>query len=174
MNLKEELSRNNLVLVTMDSLDYAKGVMKTAAEFSQEKVVYVVLDRSYTSVDTKFKKGGIDTENFFYINITREKMGEKESARHYYLSSNSALTELAIVINNLLKKGYRYVFFDSITNLLIYNDGMKTQKFLIDLANKIKQAKAKGVYYAVENDSTKELIDSMNMVADKAIAMSLR
>ena len=174
MNVKGELQRAGVILITMDSLDYNKGVLKTMEDLSPEKIVYVILDKTYMSIDTNFKQNGIDTANVFYINITREKIGAKESTKHYYLSSNSALTELAIVINNLLKRGYTHIVFDSITNLLIYNDGMKTRKFLIDLTNKIKQANAKGVYYAIENDSTKDLINNMNMVVDKTIALSLR
>lgn len=168
INLKQEMASNQVVLIVLDSLNYKDETINLLKNFSGEKIMYVVIDKPFNSVDEDFKKNGIDTNNIFYINVTREEI-KKEDARSYHLNSTSALTELSIIINKMLRGGYTYLIFDSITNLLIHNDGSKTKRFLLDLTQKIRRTPTKGIYYALDSDVTKNLIENINPTIDKTI-----
>lgn len=168
MNLKQDLVANQIVLFVLDSSNYRDETVNIMKNFSGEKTLYVVLDKPFTTIDEDFKKNGINTSKVFYINVTREET-KTEDQRSYHLNSTSAMTELSIRINKMLQKGFTYLVFDSITNLLIHNDGPKTKRFLLDLTQKIRRTSTRGIYYALDSNVTKNLIENINPTIDKMI-----
>ena len=173
MDLKQELTSNKVVLLTLENVNYKTGVLELLKSFSGDKVIYVVLNKSYAPVDRDFNKNGIDTQNFYYVNMARGEGKKEQSPKAYQLDSTSALTELSIVIDRLLKEGYNYLLFDSITNLLVYNNADKTKKFMIDLTNKIKNSPSSGAYYALDSQVTKDLIKNLGQFVDKTIKIEV-
>ncbi len=172
MDLKADLNTNKVILITLENASYNQGIMELTKSFSGEKVIYVVINKSYSPVDEDLKKNGVNTDSFYYINMARGG-GDKKDSRVYQMNSVSALTELAIIIERALKTGYTYIFFDSITNLLVYNNASRTKKFVIDLTNKIKASPTSGVYYALDSEITGSLIKELGPVVDKTIKVQL-
>ena len=174
MNIKKELLGNPIILLSFGDVDYKRGSMGILKNFSGEKGIYVSLGVSLPTIDNRLKQNGINTENIYYIDVASGKIENQKEEKCYHLSSPSALTELSIVISDLLKEGYKYLFFDAVTNLMIYNNPSRTKKFVIDLANKMRQTKSKGIYFALHSDITENLIKSLGGFVDKSIHIKLR
>lgn len=174
MDIKKELLGSQIILLSFGDVDYKRGSMGILKNFSGEKGIYVSLGITFPSIDNKLKQNGINTEKIYYIDVASGKVDNQKEERCYHLSSPSALTELSIVISDLLKEGYKYLFFDAVTNLMIYNNPTRTKKFVIDLANKMRKTKSRGVYFALHSDVTSNLIKSLGGFVDKSIQIKLR
>ncbi|MBR9701659.1 hypothetical protein GOV13_01930 [Candidatus Pacearchaeota archaeon] len=174
MNIRKELLKNNVILLSFSDADYKKGSMGILKNFSGQKAIYVSLAVSFPSIDTKLKKNGINTEKMHFIDVASGKVKDQKGARCYHLSSASALTELSIVIGDLLKEGYTYLVFDSVTNLMIYNNPSRTKKFVIDIVKKMRSAKTKGIYFALRSNVTENIIKAVGAFVDKSIQIKLK
>ena len=71
----------------------------------------------------------------------------------------------------LLNHNFEYLIFDSLTNLLIYQQKDSVAQFLLNLANKIRESKTKAVFYVLSVKAQDELIKETEMFVDKVIEL---
>ena len=87
----------------------------------------------------------------------------------YYVSSPGALTEISLVIAKFIRHGFDYIIFDSLTNMLVYENKAPVAKFVSVLVNKIKESKTKAIFYALSLKEQDALIRESGMFVDKVI-----
>ena len=171
MDIKNELTSNQTILLLMPSTEYNNVVLETVKQLSEGSVCYVTLNKTYNSLKELFKKNKINIENLVFIDAISNTISKKPSQEKgcYYVSSPGALTELSLAINKFLKHNFDYLIFDSLTSLLVYQKKVPVSKCISSLVNKIKATKTKAVFYALSAKEQEELIRESGMFVDKVV-----
>ena len=88
-------------------------------------------------------------KNFLFIDAISKSIKEEPSQTEgcYFVSSPGSLTELSIAICRVIRHGFDYLVFDSLTNMMIYEKKAPVIKFIYSIINKIRENKTKSVSY---------------------------
>ena len=125
-----------------------------------------------TGLDIALKNNGVNIENLYYIDcISRTSSIEESTARCEYIDNPSNLVGISIGIDNSFKKinsKKRFLVFDSISTLLIYNKSDSVLQFINHLINKLRKEKIKGIIMSIE-EGNPELINQVVQFCDKAV-----
>ena len=173
MDLKKELSSSQTLLLIMDSLEYNRDIVKNIKQLSGKKVCYVTLNKTHDSLKEIFKKSKVNMKNIVFIDAISKtiKTVPRQAEGTYFCSSPGALTEIAVTISRLLNENFEYLIFDSLTNLLIYQNKTAVAKFVSSVINKIKAGNTKAVFYVLSVKEQSELIKQTETFVDKVIGI---
>lgn len=171
MDIKRELDSNQTILLLMPSTSYNDLIISNIKKISNKNVCYVTLNKTSDSLRELFKQNKVKTENIVFIDAiskTIRNVPDQENGV-YYVTSPGALTELSLSIDKFLKHNFDYLIFDSLTNLLVYEQKSPVAKFVASLVNKIKESKTKAVFYALSIGEQEALINESGMFVDKVL-----
>ncbi len=171
MDIIDELEENQTVLLLASSIGYNDTVIETVKKLAAKTVTYVTINKTASSLKETFKSKGVNVDNIVFIDaITKTIKDVPDQADGiYYMSSPAALTEISMAVSNMLNHGFNYLIFDSVTNLLVYEQRAPVAKFIQVLVNKIKSSKTKAVFYALSVKEQNELIQETGMFVDKVV-----
>ena len=173
MNIKKELDSNQTTLLIMPGIDYNEVIIDNLKQLSGKSVCYVTLNKTFSSLKELFEKNKIDTTNIVFIDTISKTIKDvsDQTKACYFCSSPGALTEISVTISKFLRHNFEYLMFDSLTNLLIYQQKDPVAQFLSNLANKIRDSKTKAVFYVLSVKSQDELIKETEMFVDKVVEL---
>lgn len=171
VDIKKELESNKTVLLVMPGVEYNDIIVDTIKQLSGKHVCYVTLNKTFSSLIELFNKKGIDTKNIFFIDTISKSIKNVPDQLEgcFFCSSPGALTEISVAISKHLNHEFDYLIFDSLTNLLIYQQKDPVAQFLSNLANKIRDSNTKAVFYALNVKAQDELIKETETFVDKVI-----
>ena len=171
MDIKRELSENQTILLIMSSTDYNKEIVNILKKLPNKNIVYVTLNKTQDSLVELFKKNRIKTDNIVFVDAISKtiKNVPDQSKGVYYVSSPGALTELSLAVSKFIRHDFDYLIFDSLTNLLVYENKEPVAKFVASLVNKIKESRMRAVFYALSVKEQEALIKESGMFVDKVI-----
>ncbi len=143
LNMGEAASPATFML-SMDAANYSKRlpvVMETFLTRRKGDAVYVTFNKPAASLAELFK--GIDHKNrMLFLDVISSHTGEKgsEMENAFFVSYPGDLTGVMVVLSRTLKMHqFRFLFVDSLSSVLIYNDERTTTRFLHALAAMCKQ-----------------------------------
>ncbi len=171
MDILKELEKNQTVLLLMPSDKYNTLSVDIIQRMAKGSVCYITLNKTKDALEETFKKKKIKTENIIYVDAISKtiKSAPDQGNQVYYISSPGALTEMSLVISKFLGHNFNYLVFDSLTNMLVYEKKAPVAKFVQSLVNKVKSSKTKAVFYAMNIEEQKSLIQECGMFVDKVI-----
>ena len=171
MDIKKELELNKTLLLIMPSVNYNEVIVDTLKELSGKSACYVTLNKTFSSLKELFNKKDIDTKNVVFIDTISKTIKDvpDQTKGCYFCSSPGALSEISVKISKLLNHNFEYLIFDSLTNLLIYQQDDPVAQFLSNLANKIRDTNTKAIFYVLSVKAQDELIKETEMFVDKVI-----
>jgi hypothetical protein len=169
----EALSTNQTVLVLVDGTDYNDAVLAVIKGLSGS-VGYVTLNKTSDALRELFKKNGVKTKSIVFVDAISKTFKDcpPEGNGVYYMSSPAAMTEISLAISKLLNHGFKYIIFDSLTNLLVYQGKAPVAKFVSQLTNSVRASKSKAVFYSLKVKEHEELIEETKMFVDKVVTTS--
>ena len=133
--------------------------------------VYVTLNNPCGEVDDSLKKKKIDTKTILFIDGASGKENGR-SGNCISLKGNKSLTELSLTISAACKnKMIRYVFFDSLSTLLVYHDLETAQRFIHYFINKIKNLNLLMVLISVDDEKSNKLLSTVSQLCDETISI---
>lgn len=175
MNIEKELSDNETILLITPSGKYNDLIADNAKKLaSDNSVLYITLNKTYDSLKEIFEKKGVKTENMVFIDAISKTFKDTPDMTDqcYYCSSPNSFTEISLVISKVIKEGFDYLIFDSLTSLLVYEGKAPVSKFVSNIVNKMKHADVKGVFYALDINKHKSTIQEAGMFLDKVINLN--
>ena len=163
-----------VVLVTVKAKDYQKTNMDIIKHLTEEENVpgvYVTLSKPYETVEKQFRKEGIDTELILFIDTVTNTGGSelKKTDKCLFIGSPEKLSDISIAMDQAvhsLPSQQKFVFFDSLSVLLLYNEPETVAKFIHFLATKMRSWKVKGIIISLEKEKDKDLIDELSQFCD--------
>ena len=134
--------------------------------------VYVSLNKDYKEITSELEKIKINTSNLFFI-IGIEKSRKIEADNCVYTQGPQALTELSLTITNIINTGkFDYIFFDSISTVLMYNNLGVSQKFSTYIINKLKQNDLLGIIISLNEVQSNKIIPTIAQLCDHCVNIS--
>jgi len=168
----ENLFEKPSTLLVIPSQEYNNVILEIPKQLSNKKICYITLNKTYNALKELFNTNpDINSENIVIIDAITKSIGKVENKEDcYFVSSPQALTELSIVISEFLNYEFDYVILDSLTTLLIYQKAEEpVVKFISNIVNKIKKSGAKGIFYILNIDDHKLLIEESSMIMDNIL-----
>ena len=168
-NLKEYV-----VLATVDAKRYQEAniaLIKELTNVQKTPGVYVTLNKPYATVEELFKKKGINTDLIIFIDaVTKTAGGKTEKTNDcLYIGNPENLSDISLAMDQAvtsLPSKDRFVFFDSLNTLLIYNSLSTVAKFIHFIASKMRVWKVKGIIISLEKRAHEELINELSQFCD--------
>ncbi len=169
-NILAQLNKNQNVVVICQGSDYTKKITNLYKEVSKKfkKICLVTIRKSSAALINEFEKQHINYSNYYFIDCLSVK-STKEPEQRLYISSPTALTELALAIQKVRSKHkVDLIILDNISSLLVYNQELMVLKFLHSIMTKIRKTNTKAIYPVLQ-ESKKEFIADLSMFADAVI-----
>ena len=165
-----------IALVTVSSKDYQEANLKLVEHLTKDENipgVYVTLNKPFKTLEALFKKHGINTDLIIFIDaVTKVEEGAKKTESCLFIGSPEKMSDISIAMDqavNSLPGENKFVFFDSLSTLLLYNEAAAVAKFIHFLTNKIRAWNVKGVIVSLQKEKDKELIDELSQFCDAII-----
>lgn len=157
--------------IVVSKTDTPENIMVDICKSAQKKFKHICIinaNKPYSVLVEKFKKAKVDYSKFYFIDCVSASFMDKTSSKQStYISSPSALTELAIALNNLPSET-DLVILDSFSSLAFYNGYPMTLRFLNSITAKFRKNYLHAVYLVV-GETKKEIIGDLSLFADDII-----
>ncbi len=176
MKVKEAFTKINkldeyVALAIVDAKKYQRTNIELIKSFVKKKIpgVYVTLSKPYETLVKIFKQEGIDTEMIIFIDaVTKTVGGVEKKGNCLFIGSPENLSDIGIAMDQAVKaiEKEKFVFFDSLSVLLIYNDSTSVAKFVHFLASKMRVWKVKGIIINLKRKEDEKLIKEIIQFCD--------
>ena len=167
-NLKEYIA-----LATVDAKNYQEINLEIIKYLTSKKIsgVYVTLNKPFKILQSTFKSKGIDARLVIFIDaVTKTSGGKIEKSKDcLYIGSPENLSDISIAMDQAVRAvpgKEKFLFFDSLSTLLLYNNVQTVARFVHFLASKMRVWKVKGVIISLKKKSDKELINEFSQFCD--------
>ncbi len=182
--IKKKLAKKgiSLVLATTDIKHYNNITMSIAKYLTMElgyPGVYISTNLPYATISKEMTEHGINTNLIIFIDAISNISGMEEVRSKYcfYLDSPQNLTDLSIAITEAISAiptKEKFVIFDSLSTLLIYNSPATVAEFVHFLVSKLRRWSATGVIIAMEKKKSEKLLGHVFKFFDSMIDFTER
>ncbi len=136
--------------------------------------VYVTLNRPYENVKRQLGNRKIDFTKIIFIDaVTKTVSGRVEKTPDcLYIGSPQNLSDMSIAMDQAIMAiptKDKFLFFDSLSTLLLYNDVSVVAKFVHFLSGKMRVWKVRGIIISLRQKKDKELIEELREFCDMII-----
>jgi len=167
----KNLSKDSIVLVISNPRkhrDVNFNILKYMTE-NKQRGVYVSLNLHCDKVKKLLEDYLIDPKNIHLVCCKNGCSIDKRSSCSF-ISSPEQLTTLSTYLSKLIESGdFRFVLFDSITTLLMYNERSTTLKFLNFLSTRISSSGVKSVFTTLQDKKSEEVIEEFSQFCDEVM-----
>ena len=171
MGIAEEARKSRVILVSKrygyrdDFISIMQDIQR-----SGKRIGYITIKRSYDLISKEMLKNRIESGRFFFVDAITATLNVPPIVGNcIFVSSPSSLTELKVAFSSLFEEKNREIIcFDSISELLEYNEQYEVVKFIHGLIMITHTMNRKAVFIVREEDSGK-LVKDVSMFADKLI-----
>ncbi|MCK4521829.1 MAG: hypothetical protein KAU20_04600 [Nanoarchaeota archaeon] len=163
-----------VALATVSAKDYQKTnieIIKELVEDENIPGVYVTLSKPFETIEKIFKQNKIDTKMVIFIDaVTKTTGGNIERKDNcLFVGSPEKLSDISLAMDQAvmsLPSKERFVFFDSLSVLLMYNEVGTVGRFIHFIASKMRVWKVKGIIISLQKEKNKELIEELMQFCD--------
>lgn len=161
------VSAVNYLQVSFEVLDYILNKRNIPG-------IYITVSRPYNNMVKVLEENGIDVKKIFFIDAITQTAGGNPERKEgvLFVASPQNLTDISIALSEALeamKVPDKFLFLDSLSTLLIYNNPETVTKFSHFLASKIRLGDLKGIFLSMEIEADERLIATLSQFVDKTI-----
>ena|SRR3989344_1145880 len=165
--------KHYIVLATVSPKTYQKTNLQIIKHFvGKENIpgVYVTLNKPFSTVKEILEKNKINTRMLIFIDAVTKQVYEKPKKTNecLFIGNPENLSDISIAMDQAVCSlpAEKFVFFDSLNTLLIYNEPIVVARFIHFLSGKMRAWKVRGIIISLEK-SNKELISELMQFCDK-------
>ena len=162
-----------VVLTLIDPIRYQDAVVDLLRYFIGRTPhgVYVSLNKPYAVLTKAFDRAGIAPSSLFFVDGITNVPAVEEDSFHAALGSGVDLSNLCIGISRAVSKitGEKFLFLDSLSTLLIYNDPRAVAKFAHLLTEKMRRWGTSGSLLTVEMNAERDVVSQLAPFCDKVV-----
>ena len=157
-------------------LDVIRGVLDLFANQKEMDTIYVTATISSEQIRRVLEALEIDTSNIYFVDcISHIMMGASTAQQDEHttlVESPTMLENLMLKVEYLIRRSQakeKLVVLDSINALAIHNNNWILSEFLHILVSGLRSREAYTVIFSVEEHSTPEISNMVNLVCDHGI-----
>ncbi len=169
---------NYIVLVTVKPENYQKSnldIIKFLVNEQKTPGVYVTLNKPFDVMQGLLEQNKIDSRLVIFIDgITKVLDGENRVKNCLFIGSPEKLSDISVAMDQAvqaLPTKEKFIFFDSINTLQVFNKPGTVARFVYFLASKIRGWKVKGVIISVKKGSNEPLTNELIQFCDSVIEL---
>ncbi len=163
-----------VALATVDAKNYQQAnieMIHYLTAIDGTPGVYVTLNKPFPTMEALFKKAAIDTDMIIFIDaVTKTTGGNIEKTNKcLFIGSPENLSDISLAMDQAVRAipgEKKFLFFDSLSTLLIYNKSSTVAKFIHFLSGKMRMWRVKGIIISLEKESDKELLSELSQFCD--------
>ena len=184
MDVKEKYKKeikslkDYLVLVTVDVDSYQKSnleILHFLVNGQKIPGVYITLNKPFDVMRRLLEDRGIDTRLVIFIDaITKVDESEKREEGCLFIGSPEKLSDISLALDQAVKAlptKDKFLFFDSINTLELFNKPVTVARFIYFLSGKIREWKIKGIIISIKKGTDEALINEIVQFCDKRISI---
>ncbi|MBI4150814.1 hypothetical protein HY492_01685 [Candidatus Woesearchaeota archaeon] len=168
--MRQIKNRKGIYLFISPAADYNTiniNIIKTMVTKWRTHGIYVTLNKPYPELLKNLKAEKIKPETMYFIDGVSKGAQKIVATNCTYLESANSLTELSLAITAAANTGkFKFLFFDSLSTLLIYNDIKTTEKFSYYLLSKLKNYDLCGVIISLDEENSNKLLPVISQFCD--------
>jgi len=172
-------SKGQVSLMLVSSENYSRYTLELIKLLMNEmkmRGVYLTVNKPYKQLIQGLSKIGVDTDKILFIDcITKLAVDEPSpNEKIIFAGSPGNLTQMGMAINQAsmkLKESNErgFLFFDSMSTLLLYNETKTVAKFAHFLVTRLRVLELDGIVFAVEKDMDREVIRALAQFCDNMV-----
>ena len=167
--------KDYIVLVTVNPKIYQKSnleILNVLVNEQKTPGVYVTLNKPFDIMKRLLKQSKIDSRLIIFIDGITKVPENKKVKNCLFIGSPEKLSDISLAMDQAVKAlptKEKFIFFDSINTLSVFNNPGTVARFVYYLASKIREWKIKGIIISVKKDSDESLINELVQFCDSRI-----
>ena len=175
---KEEINNlpDYIVLVVADIGRYQEvniEILKLLVAEQKTPGVYVTLNKPYRIMQRLMKQNNIDERMVIFIDaVTNVGNDSIKIPNCLFIGSPEKLSDISMAIDQAVKAlqtESKFIFFDSLNTLAIFNNPPTVARFVHFLTVKMRELKVKGVITTLPKDIDEKILDELTQLCDVRI-----
>lgn len=161
-----------VVLALIDPTRYQEGVIELLKFFTSTTPhgIYVTLNKPFTNLARTFERAGIPVDTLFFVDAVTNVPSVEEHSTHICLGPGNDLSNICIAISKIVNRFQeKFLFLDSLSTLLIYNDPKAVAKFAHLLSEKMRRWGTAGSLLTVEMNVERDVVLQLAPFCDKVL-----
>lgn len=185
MITKEEIAAklgnasNYVALATVNAREYQQtniAIVSYLTATLKTPGVYVTLNKPFARILELLTQSNVETDMIIFIDAVTKTAGGSVEKTHQclYIGNPENLSDISMAMDQAVQAlpgKEKFLFFDSLDTLLLYNKSATVAKFIHFLAGKMRAWKVRGIIISLSKDSNKELIDDLVQFCDITMEM---
>ncbi|HIJ10688.1 TPA: hypothetical protein HA278_01395 [Candidatus Woesearchaeota archaeon] len=175
---KVEGMKQFVALAVVDSAKYHATNTNIIKELTSNGIpgVYVTLNKPFETLKNSLSKKGVDLSNIIFIDAVTKTVGGKVTKKKecLFIGSPDNLSDISVSMDQAIMAiptKDKFLFFDSLSTLLLYNNVNVVAKFIHFLSGKMRVWKVKGIIISLRKKKDKELIDELTEYCDVTLKL---
>lgn len=164
--------KDYILLITVDAKGYQKTTVDVVKFLIEQNIpgIYVALNKPYEIVQRNLANNGVDTRLIIFIDVA-SKTEAKKVGNCLYIGSPEKLSDLSVAMDQAVKAlaGDKFLIFDSLNTLAIFNKPATMARFVHFLTGKIREWKIKGIIITLEKETEPALLDELTQFCDARV-----
>ncbi len=181
LELKETFKRevkslkDYIILITVDAKAYQKAYVDIVKFLVNEQGIpgiYVTLNKPYEIMQRNLAGSNIDSRLIIFVDATSRAGGTKRTDNCLYIGGPEKLSDMSVAMDQAVKalpKDDKFLIFDSLSTLSIFNSPGTVARFIHFLTGKMREWKVKGIIMTLEKETRHELLEELTQFSDARI-----
>ena len=172
------LSGGFITTIIVDSPLYLQtsiDVLKMLVDERKLSGVYVTVNRPYSNIETMLQTNEVDLSKLFFIDAVTNMavQASNRTENCLYVASPESLTDISIALDQVIHEEPQknFIFFDSLSALLIYNNIDTTSRYLHMLTVKMRILKVQIILISLEKETDEKLKSRLTQFSDNLITV---
>jgi len=175
VQFKKEVSnlKDYMVLMKVGVKDYQNtnvAILKSLVNEQKTPGIYVTLNKPFEVMQRLLEKNNIDPRLIIFIDAFTDIGENKKRVKNcLYIGSPEKLSDISIAMDQAVKSlptKEKFLFFDSINTLQVFNNPGTVMKFVHFLATKIREWKVKGIIILISSSADEPLTNELAQFCD--------
>ncbi len=135
--------------------------------------IYITFNKPFATLTKSFEKVGLPVESLFFIDGITMVSSPIEERSHTLLGPATDLSNLCVATSKAVSQSNeeKFIVLDSLSTLLIYNDGRAVAKFAHLLTEKMRRWGTSGFLLTCEMNPKRDLVPTLAPFCDKVVKL---
>jgi len=154
-----------------NSFEISTALVKYLSE-KNDKGIIVSANRPYTNLLSIYQQNNIDVSKMFIIDcLSKSQHAGTPNENVMFIDNLSALTDISLSIDEKMRnmEGKKFIFFDSLTTMLIHNQPYTLARFIHNILTKMRLKCVGGVIVSLYDNSHREIRAEIAQLCDKVV-----
>ena len=163
-----------MIFISVSAQSYQStiiGILNSLVKEQHIPGVYVTLNKPYEIIQRNLASSGIDPKLVIFIDATaRSECKKVENCLS--IGNPEKLSDISVAMDQAVKAlqtSEKFLIFDSLNTLSIFNKPATVARFIHFLAGKIREWKVKGIIITLGKETEQSLLDELTQFSDARI-----